>query len=616
VTDRSSTKARPSTERATGAVDFRILLLLATVALVTWAYVVPIFEAPDEFLHWQYARFLHDEHRLPIYSPAFAEGNSPPLYYALVAPMATRTPTPPPVIWINGLDEMEMPFKPRVHLSAPDDLRRYGPIRWGRLVSVLMSLVTIGLCLRTGFEATGRASTALLVGGLVAFLPQFAFRGSQVSNDALVTTMSAWTVLLMVRIVQHGFTWRRGVLAAVALAAAYLSKISAICLAPPLAIVILTEPVAWRERLKHLSVFAVTLAIVAPWSIRNVMLYGDPFASGVMHTAVAGLIYKRSLWDLHFVTTLPRETFKSFVGFFGYFTVKMPKVVYAMYLAFMLFGIAGLVRRVLRDRTLVRLVLVLAAVIACNWIVHVRINLHFDQPQGRYLFPSLSAVMLAVALGLEHWRPWSREQLWPARATIAAWAMVNVVILMWVVRPAYYPPLVPVISKALTIVAPPPSHDLEVNAASNGSSSGSETGRYTITGPQPELASNVVTRAADASFIMLDVEGRLPIGVANGVVILTVDASDAREASEAVGMSSGVPRTREVRLPFRWRTDGKSRTIYLTTLQQPAWTGAGWMDTVTRIAVRPIENATDAVRGSTIAIRHVRLAGSIPSHDF
>ena len=61
-----------------------------------------------------------------------------------------------------------------------------------------MSLATVVVCARIGFDATGRASTALLTAGLVAFLPQFTFRGSQVSNDALVTTMAACAVWGMV----------------------------------------------------------------------------------------------------------------------------------------------------------------------------------------------------------------------------------------------------------------------------------------------------------------------------------------------------------------------------------------------------------------------------------
>jgi len=41
---------------------------------------------------------------LPLYGPDFVEANSPPLYYALVAPIATESAYPPPLVWsdVNG----------------------------------------------------------------------------------------------------------------------------------------------------------------------------------------------------------------------------------------------------------------------------------------------------------------------------------------------------------------------------------------------------------------------------------------------------------------------------------------------------------------------------------
>jgi 4-amino-4-deoxy-L-arabinose transferase-like glycosyltransferase len=596
------TIARPD-EDGPGPRERRVWLGLAAALLVTWSLVIPMFEAPDEFLHWQYARHLHDTWRLPIFGPAFAEGNSPPLYYAVIAPVATRTATPPPLIWINGLDNMAIPFSPVHYLSAADDLQRYWPIRAARLLSVLMSLGTIAACFRAGLVATGRASTGLLAAGLAAGLPQFAFRGSHVSNDVLMTTMSACTVLLMVVIVRRGFTWGRGLLAAVALAAAYLCKINAIALAPPLALVLLTEPSPWRERLKSLSVFAVALLLVAPWSIRNIQLYGDPFASGAMHAAVSTMVHKRSLWELHyFLIEMPREAFKSFVGYFGYVTVRLSKPVYFLYLAFFLFGVAGLVRRCLRDpdRTQRRLVLVLAAVLACSVAVLVHINRSFDQPQGRYLFPALPAVMLAVAMGLEGWKPWAAARAWAARATVAGWAAANLIILTTVIVPTYYPPLLPSISEARLLVPLSPARDVTAAASS-------EPGAFVINGDAPELAASVHVAAADARFVLFDLEGRLPAGTATGSIVFTLDDP-----------------AREVRVPFEWRADGRLRTIYLTTIGQP-----GWQGTVTRVSVRPIESGGGAgagagagadgggaLRGLPVTVRNVRLLGSVPSHDF
>jgi 4-amino-4-deoxy-L-arabinose transferase-like glycosyltransferase len=538
--------------------EVRGLVMVAAGLLTAWSFVVPIFEGPDEFLHWQYARHLHDERRLPVYRPEFAEGNSPPLYYAAIAPVATRTVTPPPGVWLDGRGLFAMPFLPRFFLGAADDWQRYWPIRHARLVTVLMSLATVIVCARIGFEATGRADTALLTAAVVAFLPQFTFRGSQVSNDALVTTTAACVVWGMVRIVRQGFTWRRGVMTAIALAAAWLTKINALCLVPAFALVILTEPVPWWKRLVYLSVFGVTLALVAPWSIRNMMLYGDIFALGAMPSAVPLLIVERAVVSDYWVTRFPREVFKTFVGYFGHATVKLPRPIYLAWLAFFAVAAAGLIRRG-REAMSMRLALILLTAIAGAFVILVRINLQFDQPQGRYLFPALPAIALMIAIGLESWRV-------PARPTALALAAVNALILVFVVIPAY-PPNVPVMSKALANV------DVGVDADTNHTNG--------------DWVANVRIEAEDARFVIFDLENQAP---------------PAGESHEVQGSAVVTVDARDITLPFSWLNDGQRRTIYLTLLPHAPSGGA-----VTGIRIRP---------GGNGAIHKLRIAGSIPSHDF
>jgi 4-amino-4-deoxy-L-arabinose transferase-like glycosyltransferase len=537
--------------------EVRGLVIVAAGLLTAWSFVIPIFEGPDEFLHWQYARHLHDERRLPVYGPELAEGNSPPLYYAAIAPVATRTVTPPPAVWLDGRGTFAMPFLPRFFLGAADHWHHYWPLRHARLLTVLMSLVTIIICARIGFEATGRASTALLTAGFIAFLPQFTFRGAQVSNDALVTTMAACAIWGMVRIVRRGFTWRSGVLTAIALAAAWLTKINALCLVPAFALVILTEPAPWRKRLAWTSVLCVTLALVAPWSIRNVMLYGDPFAIGVMPSAVPLLIVERTVFSDFWVTRFPREVFKTFVGYFGHATVKLPRPIYVAWLALFAVAAAGVVRHVRRGEASGRLVLILLTTIAGAAAILVRINVQFDQPQGRYLFPALPAIALTIAMGLEAWRV-------PARLTVLTLAVVNALILALVVIPAY-PPNVSTISKKLATV-----QALHADG---------------------DWLADVRVAAEDARFVIFELDGRTG----------RTEISEGGEPPEVKGEVVVTLDSRDITLPFSWLDDGERRTIYLTLLPD-ASTG-----TVTRIRIRP---------GGFGTVQHLRLAGSIPSHDF
>jgi 4-amino-4-deoxy-L-arabinose transferase-like glycosyltransferase len=541
----------------------RILGLVSLLFFVLWSFVIPVFEAPDEFLHWQYARFLHDEWRLPVYGPQFAEANSPPLYYAVIAPVAYRTPTPPPLMWSDGHGGVARPFGLRLYLTASDDFLHYWSIRTARLISALMALATVFLCGLAAREATGRDSTALLAAGFAAFLPQFTFRGMNVSNDVLVTAMSAWFLYLIVRLVTRGFTWRIGVLAGVAFTGAFLSKVNAICLAPVLVLAIVSEPVPWRQRVSRLTLVGLPILLALPWLYRNVVLYGDPLAIEAMRHAVPSMIVEQSVFDLGHYTTLPREVFKGFVALFGY-GVKVDRWVYAAYLACMVFAVLGLIKGLRQkeaaDRPVWygRVLLILTAIVILNWMVVVRINLQFVQPQGRYMFPALPAIVVAMALGLEKWPLWRRRPAAASIATIGAWAAANAAILWLVVIPAYYPPLVDKISRQVTPVA----------------------------------SEQVRVPASDARFVLFEVQGRASKPEMTGTVIL--------------GLEDASLNVNERRFPFRWLADGRQRTIYLTSLMERDWQG-----TVVSVRVAPVDDAT-IPQEMPASVSSVRLAGSIP----
>ena len=294
-----------------------VLVCTSFVFLLVWSVAVPITESPDEIHHWQYARYMHDHMRLPVYGPDFVEANSPPLYYALIAAVATHTRIPPSLVWFDSNGALVAPFAPRYSHNAGGDFARYKSFRMARFLTGLMSAATVWFCWQAG-SRVGGTSLGIVCGSLVAFLPQFTFRGGAVSNDALVTTLSAATLLCIVRLVGQPFTRRTGAEAALALSLAYLTKISAICLVGPVALAVWwSEGGFVRERIARVvGVLGLAGIIVLPWSIRNVLLYGDPFASGAMAHAVGHIMQHHSLTSDYFWTDFPRILSRSFVGVF------------------------------------------------------------------------------------------------------------------------------------------------------------------------------------------------------------------------------------------------------------------------------------------------------------
>jgi len=412
--------------------------------LSSWSLVIPIFDGPDEPHHWLFARYLNEKKSLPVFSEHLVEANSPPLYYLLIAPVAvsTRVParsvdkdghlTPYGVHVVLGRAESV----PKIYDYDRTDFARYWPIRTARLVTVGMSVLTIFFLYLAGRESTGRAETGYLAASLVAFLPQFSFRGSQVSNDALVATMAAVSLYALVRIVRRGFTPLIGLLAGGAIAGAYLTKINAIFLPVPLGLTLLTEKCAWRQHLlRVMGLASLMLALFLPWTVRNIALYGDPFAKNVMHQVVSGLLAEKSLTSPYFYTVFPSQLSKSFVGMFGWMNLWLPLRIYLLYALIGLLAGSGLLWGWMQHRIERRLIVILASMPLLNLLIVIYINLSFSQPQGRFMFPALPAIGLLAALGLENLPRWGRSvQI----AFIVGLAAINVFILTFWLIPAYW----------------------------------------------------------------------------------------------------------------------------------------------------------------------------------
>src|SRR5678816_1525720 len=187
-----------------------IIVAFAFATGVGWSFAVPVFESPDEPHHWQYARYLHDEWRLPLFGPNFVEANSPPLYYLLLAPLATNSEVPPLVQWSGTDGNMVQPFAPRLFLNAAGDFRRYWPIRASRLLTAVLMAIAVWYVFRAGVEVGGTTGAGVLAAAFVAFLPQFAFRGSTISNDSLVTTCAAAMTFHVMRALRNEISVRDG----------------------------------------------------------------------------------------------------------------------------------------------------------------------------------------------------------------------------------------------------------------------------------------------------------------------------------------------------------------------------------------------------------------------
>ena len=404
------------------------------------------------------------------------------------------------------------------------------------------------------------------------------------SNDALVAAGGAAATYVLVRLVHRGSTPCLCVGAAAATALAYLSKINAVFLPVPLAAAILWQPRPWSERLRHLSLFlGLVVLAVAPWSLRNVTLYGDPFASRAMLTVVWFLVDQKPLLSPYFLHAFPIRVAKSFVGTFGWMNLPLPSWIYAVFLLLGLAAGLGLVRRWASRRLDGRLAGLLILLSALTLAVVVHINRILSQPQGRYLFPALGAIALLVALGLEGLPGWSAAT---AKATVAALAARNIFVLAAVVWPAYWG--TPAREFRTPGIDLPISRVLGFDRLDNG--------RLVTRLPYARVVARTHLDARDYNVLYVDLSGHCAAVLrAKGAVYFAVD---------------GLPLGEETRTEFLWFPNGTPQRVPVALFNTARWRGR-----VTALRVDPFAKMTQAkaCTGTTIEVMRLRLSGRIES---
>ena len=526
-----------------------------------WSFVVPIYEAPDEPAHWQYARHLREHRSLPIYGPEFAEANSPPLAYVLFAPFAVEVGSPDMVVGWTPAKELRSMAPPRMFLNTGESFERFWPVRWARLLAALISLGTVLFTWRAGLAARD-AETGLVAALVAGLLPMFAFRAGQVSNDALVACASAAATWGLVRLVRQPFSWRVALATSAAVAIAYLSKINAIALVPPLAFALIAAGPAdgWRVRGLRLAALALAAAIVLPWTIRNVWLYGDPFASEAMRTAVAAIITDRPILSSYFATDFPRVLAKSFVGIFGWAWLTMPPLAYRAWWLFFAIGGAGVVAG-LRRRTIDwRLAAVLGLAGLAALAVVVRINLQFTQPQGRYLLPGLTAFAVLMALGLRSLSPMVTRAASPLAVGLLL-AAGNLYALVGVTWHAFYPPPLRTLASGIRVMVPTILTDLEMLDGD---------AHYVVSGPAPRWSTPIDADADGFAAFEVDLQARAAVVPQRACVRWAFSAP----ALDSAATASCAP----------WRADGTLQHVRL-----PLRGAAGWQGRVSHLQLVPFD---------------------------
>ncbi len=378
-----------------------LLLFLYLVSACLHAFLVPTGQtgyqnAPDEAAHVQFARAVAHGH-LPTHaddrgSPPAYEWHQPPLYYVLAAPF-----------------------------SFLGDRA----IRGVSIICGLLSLLLIFRGVRLLFP--NDPQLAVLALGIAALTPTHIAITSTVNNDALLELCFSWTLLLLIASLLGGFTRWRACWLGVALAAALLTKATALLLIPVvlLALILVTRTgEAWREVVGN-ALYSAGFALVLTgwWFVRNMRLYGELVPIKTFNQAFGGTATAAKMqaaWGGMgpYLLRTGQWSFQSFWAVFG--TPESAKLGIPIFLPGALLGpqlygiislvvVASLVGmgllhlRCKTEFTQVQIfaIWLLAATLLLVGLAFVGFLLKYFQAQGRYLYPAMLPISLFLALG---WR--------------------------------------------------------------------------------------------------------------------------------------------------------------------------------------------------------------------
>ena len=425
---------------------------------VSYGIINPIFEAPDEHHHYFTARHIVVHSELPVASSdslARQEAAQPPLYYllaaGLIAPLELEIS--PMSLWANPYIQFETrQTRQNINAFVHTAVERWPwqgdvlAVHILRVYSTLLGLGTLWFIYQSAMLLwPKRPQLALLSLALVAFLPQFLFAHSAVSNDSLIILLSTAVLWQLLWLWQNELSWRRLGGLGVTIGLAVLAKMTGLLLLPFAWGVIFC--LLWRDgRLRQFlpicGWLSLIILLISGWLLwRNWLLYGDVTAVNQFIELTGGLrpYTLRQVWhDM-------ARVWRSLIAYWGWMTVQAPMWVYAMWIGFAALALGGWFYALYvghpkfrRGQNLLQQSWFPLVWLGGWWLVVVLAWLQFmlqtPADQGRLWFPAILPMILVLAHGVGQW-----SRRWLETAVIVL-ALATSVQGAWTIWRAYAPP--------------------------------------------------------------------------------------------------------------------------------------------------------------------------------
>jgi hypothetical protein len=458
LADRLAQVADPGSSQAVGAAA---AFLLTVYVGLTLAYrdAIPLFEAPDEPAHLQYAAYLYEHHRLP-YRDVLGAGAQPPLVYAIAAPLLANTGLDVALaereigramtqFYVHSEAEgggAAIAALPRGHREFATD-GSLAPLHALRSTSLVFGLLTVILTFAAAWRLSRDARFSLLAGALVAFNPQFLFSSGSFSNDPAAAAVGAFALWIVVRAFEDpdGPGHRHYIGAAILITAGALIKVATLpgILATAFTLIAVDQregKQVWRDAG---IAAALALGVAGSYWIWSIERHGlapstNAFVASAIGMAGADRIHMLAYlavpyWD---------HTFESFWARFGWFNVTVARPAQLAFFAITWTGLLGWLagrRRRLPEEALRTPALrnYLFAAVGATLAAHLVVNAVTVNCQGRLLFACIAQIAFLLALGMVRLIGNAERMLSLTLVVVMALLVLDVYCLRGVLVPAY-----------------------------------------------------------------------------------------------------------------------------------------------------------------------------------
>ncbi|MGB9911233.1 MAG: hypothetical protein ACPLKP_01365 [Microgenomates group bacterium] len=384
---------------------FILILIIWTLWVTHWAWVLPYNMAPDECLHFKTAKFFQEEKRLPVAGKekitVIREKDCQGTTY-IETPFLNYIIT---AIFIN--------FKGLVKIERDYLAGRMSSVFFGIIFVVLYYLFLKKFFLKNTFIVYSTLVSTI-------FIPQVTYIFAYINQEAYSLASSVFLILISLIFYQLSKEKikekKYWVLLGLSLALHFFSKTNfwLLFLIPLLFLGVRF----WQVRklyFQNLLIISLIPLFLSGWFfMRNWLIYKDFLGIKTYQEITKANFVSRTfnqagwtVYDVLFKSKWIEETLSSFYGRFGYMTIEIDPVMQWIFRGFLFLGLVGLIEKLTEKKKIIiwegnnLFYLLFTILIPLNIAFSLWNSLYFDfQNQGRYLFPVLIPIMVLANMGI------------------------------------------------------------------------------------------------------------------------------------------------------------------------------------------------------------------------